>query len=147
MRIFCRVVRVIGVFVGLFFIATGLISIFGSMPGFNDITTSSTGRLLSGLPLLIFGILLLLPQSLFLRGKRYLFLFFSYVALIMAAFPFTILGVVAYYEGGIHWLIIPTSIVLLAVPTFNAIVLWYLGRHSRRRPYNSPKAKPLRGSA
>ena len=145
MRIFCRVLRVIGVFVGLFLVATSLISISGPMQGFNEIPVSSTEQLLSGLPFLIFGILLLLPQTLFLRGKRHLFLIIGYVALIMAALPFTILGVVAYYEGGKHWLIIPAGLALLAVTISNALVLWYLGRDARTPPNNTFKPNSLHG--
>lgn len=146
MRIFCTALRVLGVVLGLFLVATSLTGIFVSMPGLNEIRLSSTERFVSGLPVLIFGILLLLPQTLFLRGKRHLFLMFSYVVLIVAAIPFVIFGVIAYYEGGKHWLIIPASFVLLTVPISNVLVLWYLRRRTQTPLNNSFKPKPLRDS-
>lgn len=146
MRILCTVVRAIGVFLGLFLVAMVFAGIFGSMPDSDDIPRSSAERLASGLPTLIFGILLLLPQTLFLRGKRHLFLMFCYVVLILTALTLAILGIVDYYTDGKHWLIIPTNLILLAVPISNAFVLWYLKRHPRAPPDNLVEAKSLRDS-
>lgn len=147
MGILCNLFRAIGIVVGLVFVAAGLFSIFGLMPESDGIQRSWSERLVSSLPAMVYGILLLLPQSLFLRGKRHVFLVVCYMSLIVAALPFTILGVFEYYEGGKHWLIIPTSLALLAVPTSNALVLWYAGRRAQTTPNKSSSPDLPRRSA
>jgi len=128
-RILCTVLRLIGVFLGLCLLTIALGGIFDLVPASSNVSRSFSERLMANLLPLILGILLVLPQKFFLQGKRHLLLICGYVAAILVVLMLAVLAVVDYRTGSKHWLIVPTSLILLAIPISNALVLLHLKRH------------------
>ena len=145
MKGICILIRIGGSLLGLFVLVSGVADVLGFVP-YSDATPPWTARLISALPAILGGVILLAPIKYFLREKPYAVLATAYAILVLAVAVQGGQGVLGYLEGIKHWAILPTSLAFLAIPAANAFVLWYSHQRSVRPPNNSFKGKPLRGS-
>lgn len=118
-------VRLAAWLVGSFVVLSGLMNIMGFIPYSNEMP-AWTARLISSLPSMVGGVILLAPMNRFLRGRRYALLAIGYGALVLGAAIMAARGIHAYLGGGRHWAIVPTSLILLSIPLANALLLWRL---------------------
>lgn len=130
MRLLRLLTRFFGVLVGVFLLLSGVLDIVGFMPHSVEPQLPWTGRLLSTLPSLAGGMVLLIPMRQFAQGIGYTLLSAAYVILSLAATVLAIGGVIEYIEGSKHWAILPTVFVLLAIACGNWLVLRHARRHA-----------------
>jgi hypothetical protein len=126
-------IRFAACLLGLFALSTGVMDILGLFPHSNEMPPWRS-RLVSSLPSMLGGVILLAPMSRFLHGRRYRFLVAGYWALVLATLVMAAQGVYAYTGGTKHWAIIPVSLALFAVPFGNALLLWWLHLRETRLP-------------
>ncbi|HEY0683645.1 MAG TPA: hypothetical protein VGD45_15035 [Steroidobacter sp.] len=125
-------VRLAAWLMGSFAVLSGLMDIMGFVPYSNQMP-AWTSRLTSSLPVMVGGVILLIPMSRFLLGRRYALLALGYGALVLAAAIMAAQGILVYLGGGRHWAIVPSSLVLLSIPLANALLLWWSHRAAALR--------------
>lgn len=126
-------VRLAAWLAGLFFVLGGLMNIFGFIPYSYEMPPWPS-RLISSLPSMIAGVVLLTPMSRLLSGRRYALLAVSYGGLVLWTAVMAAQGIHEYLSGGKHWAIVPTSLVMLSIPFANALLLWWLHRGAATEP-------------
>jgi hypothetical protein len=132
-------VRIAAWLLGLFVLVSGAMDVLGFIP-YSDEMPHWRSRLVSSLPSMLSGVVLLLPMSRFLFGRRYLVLAVAYCALASATAVMAALGIYDYAGGTKHWAVIPASLVFFAIPFSNALLLWRLHRAAARAPDNAMHA-------
>jgi hypothetical protein len=132
-------IRLAAWLLGLFVLVSGVMDVLGLIPYSNEMPPWRS-RLLSSLPSMLGGVVLIIPMSRFLCGRRYAFLAVAYCGLVSAAAVMAGLGIYDYVRGTKHWGIIPASLAFLAIPFANALLLWWLHRGAVRTPNNSMHA-------
>ena len=133
MKAFRVSVRIAAWLLGLFVLVSGAMDALGLIP-YSIEMRHWRSRLVSSLPSMLSGVVLLLPMSRFLFGRRYVFLAVAYCALVSATAVMAALGIRDYVGGTRHWGVIPTSLVILAISFSNALLLWRLHRGAARVP-------------
>ena len=123
--------RAIGVCLGLWFVLDGITTAAGLVPTSTEGTVALSARLAAGSVPFLVGVVLLLPHKHFARGIRGVALLGAYAIIVLAALAFAIAAVLDFGAGGRHWLIVPTSFVLFAIPFANALLLWSVSRGQR----------------
>jgi hypothetical protein len=131
-----KVLRLAAWLLGSFAVLSGLMNVLGFIPHSNEMPAWTT-RLASSLPSIVGGLVLLAPMSRFLSGRRYLLLSVAYGILVFAVTILAAQGISAYVRGERHWLIVLVSMLFVAVPFANALLLWWLHRRARRMPNNA----------
>jgi uncharacterized membrane protein HdeD (DUF308 family) len=139
MKAFRVSVRIAAWLLGLFVLVSGAMDVLGLIP-YSDEMPHWRSRLVSSLPSMLSGVVLLMPMSRFLFGRRYLFLAVAYCALVSATAVMAALGIHDYVGGTKHWGVIPASLVFFAIPFSNALLLWRLHRGAARAPDNAMHA-------
>jgi hypothetical protein len=132
-------VRIAAWLLGLFVLLSGVMDVLGLMPYSNEMPPWRS-RLVSSLPSMLGGVVLLTPMSWFLYGRRYVLLATAYCALVSSTAVMAALGVYDSAGGTKHWGIIPVSLAFLAIPFSNALLLRRLRRRAVRTPNNSMHA-------
>lgn len=132
-------VRIAAWLLGLFVLISGVMDVLGLIPYSNEMPPWRS-RLVSSLPPMLGGVVLLTPMSWFLYGRRYVFLATAYCALVSSTAVMAALGIYDYVGGTKHWGIIPASLALFAISFSNALLLWRLHRRAVRTPDNSMHA-------
>ena len=80
------------------------------------------------------GAVLLVPMTKFLFGTRYFLLASGYGVLVVVTSLLAARSLIQYLEGWKHWGIIPASLMFVAVPLSNGLLLWWLHRKATRAP-------------
>jgi hypothetical protein len=120
-------VRLVAWLVGLFVLLGGLADIAGLIPHSNEMPPWPV-RVISSLPSMVGGVILLTPMSRFLSGRRYALLAVGYAILVLGAAILAAQGIHAYLGGGRHWAVVPASLATFSIPLANALLLWWLHR-------------------
>ena len=137
------IARILGMLMALFFAMSVLLAISGV--SYSQQPPPLFERAVSAAPAALLSVLLLLPQRLFLCGRRYKVLLVCYGIACIALGCRLILEVSRYHPREVHWLIFPVLAALLLVVLFNGFALW--AQHRAMPPNKSFKPNPLRGSA
>ena len=80
-------------------------------------------RLLSSLPSLAVGLVLLMPMSRFASGIAYRLLATAYVLVCLATSALAISGIIGYAQGSKHWAVVPVGLVMVAIVCGNGLLL------------------------
>ena len=130
MWLLCAVIRLCGLLLGLFAVLSGVADVAGFLP-YSDATPPWTERLLSNLPMLVGGLILLLPINRFLAQSRFRFLLGAYLLLLLAVLALAAQGVIDYRAGLKHWVVLWPGLIILSVVAGHIFVLWHWRQHPR----------------
>ena len=118
------VVRVAGVLLGAFLVLSSLADIAGFLPHSTE-PPSLGSRMLSGLPVLVGGIVFLVPFRFITRKSCWITLVSAYAGLSLLAVAKLSLGVGGYLAGNLHWAVIPVSVVLVVICIGSLVALFF----------------------
>ena len=138
MRVSAIALRATGICLGLFLVLIGITTAYGLVPTSTEGPASLNARLAAGSVPLLIGVVLLLPHRHFAVGMRHAMLLGAYALVVLAALALAIAAIVDFGAGDRHWLIVPTGLVLFAIPFANGFLLWSAGRRQGQRTESSP---------
>jgi hypothetical protein len=128
-RSFRLPIRIFGVLLGAFAVSAAIANIVGFVPHSVEPGPPLVSRLLSSLPSLAGGIVLLMPIRHFANGIGYRLLATAYILLCLATAALAISGIIEYAQGSKHWAVLPVGLVFLAIVCGNGLLLL----HARQR--------------
>ena len=131
MKLLFLLVRGLAWLAGSFLLLTSVADVLGFVP-YSDETPPWTQRLLSRLPVIASGLVLLAPMRWFLRGYRFRLLIAAYGVMVATQAWDGVRDGLAYLHGQASWHIIPAALFFVAVPLANALLLWWRHRDSVR---------------
>jgi hypothetical protein len=146
MKIVLILIRLTGYLLGSFALFSGLADVLGFIPHSYE-TPPWSARLIAALPLMLAGIVLLVPIKYCLRGAMYYALAAAYALVVLAVAILSAQALIGYFSGTKGPAVVPIAMTFLYIPVANAFVLWRMHRDHKRPPNNSFKPNPLRGSA
>jgi hypothetical protein len=121
--------RFFGLLLGVALVLLGIVDASGLIPD-SEQPATLLQRLKADIPLILTGVLLLLPYST-LKRRPYWFCFGSLALLSLGLAVLSAKTFFGYQSGQLHWAAVPTSLVILSVIAGNTFVLWYWRRHPK----------------
>ena len=146
MKIVFLLIRLTGYLLGSFALFSGAADVLGLIPHSHE-TPPWSARLMTSMPSMLAGAVLLVPIKYCLRGTKYYFLAAGYTVVVLAAALLSAQALVGYFSSAKDPAIVPTAMVFLYIPVANAFVFWRMRRDYKGPPNKSFKPNPLRGSA
>lgn len=131
LKVLSLLVRGLAWLAGSVMVISSVADVLGYVP-YSYETPPWTQRLLSNLPVIASGLVLLAPMRWFLRGLRFRLLMAAYGVLVATQAWASLRDGLAYLEGHKSWQIVPAALVFLAVPAANALLLWWRHRGAVR---------------
>src|SRR5262245_527822 len=116
-------IRIVGVLLGASAVLVAFANVAGLMPGSVEPGPPIVSRLLSSLPSMAAGLVLLIPMKRFTSGIGYRMLAAACVLLCLATAALAISGIVGYAQGDKHWAVVPVGLVLVAIVCGNGLLL------------------------
>jgi hypothetical protein len=118
------------VLLGAFADFSAIANIFGLVPHSVEPGPPLASRLLSSVPSLVGGLVLLIPMRHFASGIGYRLLSAGYILLFLATATLAISGVIGYAEGSKHWAVLPAALILLTIVCGNGLLLLHVRQHA-----------------
>jgi Na+-transporting methylmalonyl-CoA/oxaloacetate decarboxylase beta subunit len=119
--------RFFGILLGVALVLVGIVDASGLIQD-SEQPETLLQRLKTDIPLILTGVLLLLPYSK-LKRRSYWLCFCSLAFLSLGLIALSAKTIFGYQSGQLHWAAVPTSLVILSVIAGNTFVLWYWRRH------------------
>jgi hypothetical protein len=116
-------IRIVGVLLGTSALIVAVANVAGLVPQSVEPGPPVLSRLLSSLPSLAAGLVLLMPMRYFASGIGYRLLAAAYVLVCLATAALAISGIIGYLQGSKHWAVVPVGLVLMAIVCGNGLLL------------------------
>ena len=121
-RVTFTFLRICGVLLGLFLTLSTLAEIAGLVPHSLEMPPLST-RVMSALPGLLAGIVLLIPHRLITGRTALIVLSAAYVCVLLGLIAKSMVGIGGFAAGDLHWAVIPVSVVFTVIVLGNLLAL------------------------